>query len=837
MTAPQPGGSAPPVLEVDRVEWVPGARGALEVRIFGTWRDGLPAGLAFLLIDDERHRHMFPALSTPPTSKPGQWSAAFPVPGELRPLLNGSLAMRVGLDEVVVPPAQAGAAQEPEPAEVVDRAVLAERRARRAELVEGELARRAVEAERASAALEAQLGGLEERVHEVIAQRDAAQARLHERDRALLTATQREHAERALREEAEEERHQLEHALGLELADARARLAEAEERAEEADQLRARVAEADTLRARIAAAQTERSGLTERLAAAESERTTVSQALAAADVERASLAERLAGAQSERTELAGRLDATQEQRAALTGRVATVEAERDALAERVVTVEAERDALAERVASVEARAEPSRGLTLVRAPGEEEASASDEAPVPAVAATTAEPPSAPVSGPPVDPAGTLRRELADERARREQELAALRGELTTAVEGLRAELAVLASRGLALVEPVEGDSASEASEPPHASPPRPPVDRAQSAQLTALAEELDRARPRPAEGSRDDRLVADLGTAARRLRENGHTTGAGQSPEGAQASAVPDAPAPEAPVLPDASVSDASAQDTPAPDPSALPDAPDLTAFPTRVIPDGDRYEDEWLADAVEAIAADDTALAAEIVTALLPAQRHVVNRPLRYDLTLEGAGTLRVVLGGGEASVELRSQPASGADGVDFRVAGPVRAVARLATGSARWRLRGAHVEGSRRRLWRLLRARRAPLSLASLARGGEQLDPGLVFTLLARAVDRRWTDDHPLAVTYRVTGAQEAVWHVAMTGGAPLTVTSELPDEVPEGALGAVVEVPAHALLSLVAREPLPEGATAMITGDPAAVARLHAWFDRVQGLPIED
>ncbi|MDQ3768741.1 MAG: hypothetical protein M3370_04565, partial [Actinomycetota bacterium] len=210
MTARQPGGSDSPVrLEVDRVEWVPGARGALEVRVFGAWRGDVPAGLAFLLIDDERHRHMFPALSTPPPSRPGQWSAAFPVPGELRPLLNGPLAMRVGVDEVVLPPAQAGATQEPEPAEVVDRAVLAERRARRAELAEEELARRAVEAERASAALEAQLGGLEERLREVIAQRDAARAQLHERDRALLSATQREHAERALREEAEEERHQL----------------------------------------------------------------------------------------------------------------------------------------------------------------------------------------------------------------------------------------------------------------------------------------------------------------------------------------------------------------------------------------------------------------------------------------------------------------------------------------------------------------------------------------------------------------------------------------------------------------------------------------------------
>ena len=767
MTASQPDGSDSPVLDVDRVEWVPGARGTLEVRIFGSWRGAVPPGLAFLLVDDERQRHMFPALTTPPTPRPGQWSAAFPVPGELRPLLNGPLAMRVGIDEVVVPPAQAGALQEPEPAEVVDRAVLAERRARRAELAEEELARRAVEAERASAALEAQLGGLEERLREVIAQRDAVQAQLHERGRALLTATQREHAERALREEAEEERHQLERALGAELADARTRLADAEERAEEADQLRARVAEAEDLRQRVLAAREERSGLLERLAAAE----------------------------SERSELAGRLDATQEQRGALIDHVAQVEAQRDALAERLAKVEEERDALAERVAALEAMsAPPSGALTLVQTPGDQEPLSAVADPAPGTA--SGEPPSA---APSIDPVGTLRRELAEERARRQAELAALRGELTTAVEGLRAELAALAARSVPVAGPAEPDSPSQAHEPADEPPPRPPVDHAQSAQLRALADELERARPRPATDPGAEGLVADLGAAARRLRENGHTNG----DEGRTSAEAP---------------------------------APEATAFPTRVVADGDRYEDEWLAESVEAIAADDTALAAQIVTALLPAQRHVVNRPLRYDLTLEGAGTVRVELGGDEASVEPRSQPAPGVDGVDFRVAGPVRAVARLATGSARWRLRGARVEGSRWGLWRLLRSLRGPLSLAALARAGERLDPGLVFTVLARAVDRRWTDDHPLAVTYRVTGDDEAVWHVATTGGAPLTVTEGAPEEVPDGLCHAAVEVPAHAFLPLVAREPLPDDATATVIGDPAAVARLHAWFDRVQGLPIE-
>ena len=684
--------------------------------------------------------------------------------------------MRVGIEEVALPPAQAGAAQEPEPAEVVDRAVLAERRARPAELVEEELARRAAEAERAAAALEAQLSGMEERLREVMAERDAAQTRLHERDRALLGATQREHAERALREEAEEERHQVERALLVELADARARLAETEERAEEADQLRARVVEADALRERMAAAQTERSALAERLAAAE----------------------------SERTELTARLDAAQEQGGALSDRVATLKAERDALAEQIATVEAERDALAERIARLEAQADAAHGGTDPCRGWRRR-------------------------GAPRHRAG--RRPGRNPRARARRRAGASRG----AVDGA-ARRADRRDRGAAgrACRLRDGTRSPSSSRPRRRSPPtlhsrrtsrpRPrPRARRSIGRRAPSSPRWPRSSSAPAhatvEDPRGDRLVADLGAAAQRLRENGTANGEGSATS-----------APAAPV-PDPASEPASA---PASAPAAHP--PDTTAFPTRVVPDGDRYENEWLAEAVEAIAADDTALAAEIVTALLPAQRHVFHRSLRYDLTLEGAGTLRVVLGGGEASVESRSRPAPGADGVDFSVAGPVRAVARLATGSARWRLRGARVEGSRRRLWRLLRARRAPLSLTALARGGERLDPGLVFTLLARAVDRRWTDDHPLAVTYRVTGDQEAVWHVATTGGAPLTVTDGAPDEAPEGLRHAVVEVPAQTFLPLVAREPLPEGTTATVTGDPAAVARLHAWFDRVQGLPIE-
>ncbi|HEV2753403.1 MAG TPA: hypothetical protein VGV36_06150, partial [Solirubrobacteraceae bacterium] len=191
---------------------------------------------------------------------------------------------------------------------------------------------------------------------------------------------------------------------------------------------------------------------------------------------------------------------------------------------------------------------------------------------------------------------------------------------------------------------------------------------------------------------------------------------------------------------------------------------------------------------------------------------------------------------------------------------------------------------------LRRLLRARRDPVSLATLARVGQRLDPGLVLSALARAVDPTWAQGTELSVAYHLTPHEPAetdadasptmatpaasspdprAWVVTATGEGPLRVRPDpMPrawTSAPESALAdsawapapvvspgpelgpevtaglsarqGTVHVPGPALTALLAREELPGGAEATVEGDVDAVALLHAWFDRVQGLPVAD
>ena len=51
------------------------------------------------------------------------------------------------------------------------------------------------------------------------------------------------------------------------------------------------------------------------------------------------------------------------------------------------------------------------------------------------------------------------------------------------------------------------------------------------------------------------------------------------------------------------------------------------------------------------------------------------------------------------------------------------------------------------------------------------------------------------------------------------------------------ATVTVPRAGLIPLLARLALPAGTQAAVRGDAAAVARLHGWMDRVQGIPEDE
>jgi chromosome segregation ATPase len=130
-----------------------------------------------------------------------------------------------------------------DPDNVVDPVVLAERRARRAELAEEELRELLREAELGAATLKGRLAAVEGELATARAQRDSLAADLARREKELQAATRREVTEQALRTEAQTRAAETETGSRRELEELRVRLVAAEQRAELLTQLEAEVAE------------------------------------------------------------------------------------------------------------------------------------------------------------------------------------------------------------------------------------------------------------------------------------------------------------------------------------------------------------------------------------------------------------------------------------------------------------------------------------------------------------------------------------------------------------------------------------------------------------------
>jgi hypothetical protein len=111
-----------------------------------------------------------------------------------------------------------------DPDNVVDPVVLAERRARRAELAEEELRELLREAELGAATLKGRLAAVEGELATARAQRDALAADLARREKELIASNQREHAEQALRSEAQTRAAESQTGSRRELEDLRVRL-------------------------------------------------------------------------------------------------------------------------------------------------------------------------------------------------------------------------------------------------------------------------------------------------------------------------------------------------------------------------------------------------------------------------------------------------------------------------------------------------------------------------------------------------------------------------------------------------------------------------------------
>ncbi len=173
-------------LEIEAVEWLPSGADSGLVRVRGRWSapGAAQPGLPELLLRADGTDHRFESLPDARFARdPASWRGSYLVPG---PLVAGEPealwvewpgGVRCGLPALARGLASPPPVSDPPPEEpggqVIDRAVLAERRAHRAEAAEREQARVAAEALKAVEALELQSGELERRLAEAVAERDA----------------------------------------------------------------------------------------------------------------------------------------------------------------------------------------------------------------------------------------------------------------------------------------------------------------------------------------------------------------------------------------------------------------------------------------------------------------------------------------------------------------------------------------------------------------------------------------------------------------------------------------------------------------------------------------
>ncbi len=239
-----------------------------------------------------------------------------------------------------------------------------------------------------------------------------------------------------------------------------------------------------------------------------------------------------------------------------------------------------------------------------------------------------------------------------------------------------------------------------------------------------------------------------------------------------------------------------------------------------------------WLAPAIRRVAERrDAKLAGELICELLPAQRLVLKKALTYTLRIDGLGDAQVRLDGERATVRRPSEgsaPAAGAEQGDFVLEGPAAAFAELAGGGVGRRLADVRARGSRRRVRRLMKARRAPLALSDLAEADIRVWPGLLLLALSEAIYPDWTRGHSFVLAFAIEGPPSATLYAQVRDGDPLAVT-RVRGERPL----STVHLSERAFLCMLAGAPLPPGEQVLVEGPRDPLELLLGWSDRAQGL----
>jgi hypothetical protein len=879
-------------LAVSAVEWLPSGAESGLVRVRGRWTEDsarepdLPV-LALLVGGGE---HRFDSLPDARFSRePDSWRGTYLVPAELVATdpealwLEWPSGARAGLPPLsrgVEPPPVPAAPERPEEpdepgGQVIDRAVLAERRARRAEAAEQAQARVAAEALKAVEVLELRSAELERRLEEATEEREA----LDSGGRDALAAALESAA--ALRSRSREWQLRMRTTEVVRAGDA-VRLAVLEaERAMGAAAMRSALRDRGK---ELESALREAASMREQAAAHAAELAAANDAAAAARAEveagearnaeaRAAWDRRRAELEAALDDVRGRLEAAREEAAA---HADAVRSDADQLRERIGALEAALAVAEGRIQTGEAALAAAE--TRLRVESVARATLEDE--LDRERAARAE-------------AGELRAALEAERQARlaaEEALAAARAEAERAGTTLQERIAELERRAAAAPD-------LERLAREHATGREPAADAGRLvADLDAAADALRR-RATPVVAATGVPVVAPPPAAedeaeppapdAEPAVEWGGPGEPQREPcvpavEPARPKADPDEPPPwmppgfetsgpgEAgePPAPDAepAVESAPPEEPPAPEQQAPPAEPSAAPSPLSLVPEppvvapppepsvappervvpvivpasgpppralatGSEQRDyPLLRGAIVKLAHDDPATAAALLVALLPGQGAAIEGPLGYDLTIREAGTFAVSIAGGRASVEQIELPRP--RGVsEFHLTADAVVLCELLAGVEHriGRFFGpARVRGRKRRVKELRALAPSTANVGEAARAGARLDPGLAYKLLAYAVHPTWTRGHDFTIAQEITGAPPETWYLTARDGAGVTVSGVAPAEPPD----ATVTMSRQVFDALLREEPVPSGRRPVVRGDHAAVGAMHGWTQRVQG-----
>lgn len=249
------------------------------------------------------------------------------------------------------------------------------------------------------------------------------------------------------------------------------------------------------------------------------------------------------------------------------------------------------------------------------------------------------------------------------------------------------------------------------------------------------------------------------------------------------------------------------------------PEAPKLAALPGGPVA-------PWLTTALRRLLDSEPQTAGRIALGILPAQALPAERPLRYDVQVEGRATAAVDVRPGAATVRVRTAMRE-RGATDLRIAASDHAgLARLLY-ARRGLRRPARVRGSRRALRELRRLARAAYGIRDLADTGVTLDPLLALRLVALAIDPAATSGERFAIAHRpLAGGPVDAW-LRIADGAPPAVFDCAPPEP----VRLTLRCTRGALLALVAGVASPRGESGTVEGDESVLALLRSWIAQTE------